>query len=1099
MRPRRIFFGLMIVFGTLPLSGPALGQPAAGGGDPLQKVIKGGVLFDDEDINTVIALIGADAGITITKTTEVKGRVTVNFPDDVTVKTLLETITSSIGAKYIVDQNGVIQILTPQQFEATIKPPELRRKRIQIQNRNATDLLKALEALLTEKGQMTVDPANNTITVYDTLEALDRIQKEIQNLDTPLKTIIFNLRYVSAKEVADTLREILVGEPDIQINERLNQVVLRDTVSNILRAQLYVEQIDKDRELRVYHINFAWENYDQIASLIEKFASENAVIETWEERRLIIVEDIPARQERIEQLVKAIDLPTRQVLIEAEIVRISNSLTFEFGTEFNYASTSLVDATSISPQGMRVGGLPVNNNLTPFARTDSGWEGILSIPEGGPITFFGLKDDQFQFQIRALESKGLAETISSPRVIVRNDQDASLKVGTEEPYATRQRRIGSGNVDDTEYYTQRSREVGTLLEVTPHIMDNGYIDMEVFLEDSDAEQVFLSGSNLDALRVFKRTAETRLVIRDGRTIAIGGLYERDRSDQVNSVPFLSRIPVVGDFLFRSKKKSDIKNKLVLFVTPYIVSLDDPFGKRKDYDLEQFGTQSSIDAAASGVDFFPDERKYEIEAQRLIEGGTAAVQWSRQETEIVSPLQDAQRQPTPDESILDKVLSGGVDIDQDVHSLGALLAKSVGVKIVVDNALQGEVKFSTTRDVTLRNLLDMICLTVGAEYKVRGDTIYLRPAASRPTSRSEPPASGALNKGGAAVDPAAALAQRRIEGGVRFDAVPIEQILTPLSTMIGAPITMSKGVRGKVRARFDGPVTAEEVLHEVCQSVGAQYVVQQDGSIHIQPAPAVTQEERARRRYTLRHQAVDRIAPQIQEILSDTGSRMQIDAARNSFEVYDTPEVHRRIGAALKALDIAGTNLGGAATSATGEISVPSAAPQGMLHGGVDFENIPLEDAVAQLSRRSGIPIRVSREIRKKTVLLGMEGDVEVEEVLRQLASRAGAKMVRNTDGSVDLLSAGEWLNQRAPEHRIRRRIVIQNRPAEEIRAEIVSLLTPETGSVSLDADGNALLLEDTVAVLARVEGRIKELDAAPPSPQEPLARKRVPPAEHPGE
>lgn len=896
------------------------GVLASPGGDPLKKVIKGGVLFENEKIETVISLIGADAEITITKTAGVQGAVTVNFPGDVEVGTLLDTITGSIGARYQVDANGIIKIMTAEEFAALQGPAATKRVRYQIQNRAATDLVKALEPLLTENiGQMTVDPANNTITVLDTLEAHNRIRQEIENLDTPLKTIIFNLRYVSAQEVAETLKTILVGEPDIQVNVRLNQVILRDTITNILRAQQYVEQIDKDRELRIYHINFAWEQFDEIAGLVERFASEDAVIETYEERRLIIVEDIPPRQERIAELIKAIDLPTRQVLIEAEIVRISNNLNFEFGSQFDYANRDIA---------RNIGN--ATGTLSPLD-TASSFDYLLRMPETGNITFFGLHNDKFRFQIRALEGQGLAETISSPRIVVRNDQDASMKVATEEPYASRQTRRSEFGGTGDDFYSQRSREVGSLLEVTPHIMDNGYVDMEIFLEDSDAERVTLEASDLDALRVFKRTAETRLVVRDGRSIAIGGLYERRRTQQRTGLPWLSRIPIIG-LPFRLNTDSDQKQKLVLFVTPRIVSLDDPFGRRHDYDQSQFGAESELLKALP--DYFPEERKYENDPRYLKPGELRTIPWSSEETEMLyAPSVDPDGEPV---DLLRTVIHGGVELNDSVQGVAELLSGGTGVPIKVDPELKGSIVFSAERDITLKEVLDVIGASLGAGYTVREGAIWLAPRGkviSTPTSTP------------AAVEPA------------------------------------------------DKPAAASQAAP--------------------QAAPAA--------------------APQT----SQSG-----------------PPLER------------------------------------IITGGVDFDNVDVRDAVAELARRAGVAISVSRQVKGK-VFWAAAGDVTLGEALDKVAAAVGARRVQTPKGEIELITNREWLRERAPAKLVRREFTIQHLPVETAKAQIEPLLS-EQGTASIDTSGNKLLVEDSVAAMSKISEAVKQLDAAAsPAPEPPRAQKRA--------
>ncbi len=190
---------------------------------------------------------------------------------------------------------------------------------------------------------------------------------------------------------------------------------------------------------------------------------------------------------------------------------------------------------------------------------------------GGVFNLAYLDPQDFSIAINALRQNDQSKTLLSPRVLVVNDEMANIHEGTREPYAVRTR---SNTIEGDDFISQRTQEVGTKLQIEPHISENGYIDVLVEIEDSDTLPP-RNQETADLLRTRETRAETVVTIKSGRTIVIGGLVRKRTSWSRSGVPVLSQVPLLG-LLFRNKSESESYDKLVVFITPHIVSVDDPY-------------------------------------------------------------------------------------------------------------------------------------------------------------------------------------------------------------------------------------------------------------------------------------------------------------------------------------------------------------------------------------------------------------------------------------------------------------------------------------------------------------------------------------------
>lgn len=256
---------------------------------------------------------------------------------------------------------------------------------------------------------------------------------------------------------------------------------------------------------------------------------------------IIIIADEETNSQ-ITDIIDFLDKPVPQVLIKVLFLEVTHSDDSDLGIEALYRFDSSSDGT-------------FDTALTDF--------GIAAATGGGIVN---IVEDDFEITARALEQNAKLEVLSRPSILTRNNETANIIVGNEIPFITNSRVTEDGQTLNTVQYD----DIGIILEVTPRITTDRLVELTVYPEISTltGETVQIS-ANVDASVIAKRSAETRVVVADGKSIVIGGLMEDNYTENVRKVPILGDIPLLG-LLFRRTIKSKVKTELLIFLTPYVV-------------------------------------------------------------------------------------------------------------------------------------------------------------------------------------------------------------------------------------------------------------------------------------------------------------------------------------------------------------------------------------------------------------------------------------------------------------------------------------------------------------------------------------------------
>jgi type IV pilus assembly protein PilQ len=276
----------------------------------------------------------------------------------------------------------------------------------------------------------------------------------------------------------------------------------------------------------------------------------------------LLVIDIPKKVQEIKELLQVLDRPVDQVLIEARIVIADENFAKELGARFGIGarqtnnSNVVVIGSSIADRNNLVSG---TGNLTPSVNLPATDENAASL--GFRIAAGSFSIDA---ELSALEKNGRGEIVSNPRVITSNQKEAIIRQGQEIGYKTTNASAAGGGQQVTVAFKEALLE----MKVTPTITQDGRVYLNVAVKKDDLRELLRAGDDLIP-QIDRREVNTAVLVENGQTVVIGGVYEFKSRDDVQKVPFLGDIPFINNF-FRNKNKTNNKAELLIFITPRVL-------------------------------------------------------------------------------------------------------------------------------------------------------------------------------------------------------------------------------------------------------------------------------------------------------------------------------------------------------------------------------------------------------------------------------------------------------------------------------------------------------------------------------------------------
>jgi general secretion pathway protein D len=321
---------------------------------------------------------------------------------------------------------------------------------------------------------------------------------------------------------------------------------------------------------------------------------------------------ITAKQDEFKALksvIKELDQPRAQVYVEAAIMEVSADTSLNVGINWQGAG-------ELGSEGIALGS--IGSGAVPSKKNISGENGIASNIAGSSGASLGILSFPFQFGdntfynlssfIQASQNDNKVNIISTPQLLTMENEQAKVVVAENRPFIT-SREISTDT--DREFSNIEYKDVGVTLKVTPQINEKGSVKMDIFQEVSRVERRLLDEIGAKTPVTSKRTAETRVEVRDGQTAVIAGLIEEKSTQTDSAVPWLSQIPGLG-WLFKQRTRSESKKNLMVFLTPNVVRSEQDMqhiwsDKKKRMSRLSYGVKGKVEPMSGPFQVFDPVR------------------------------------------------------------------------------------------------------------------------------------------------------------------------------------------------------------------------------------------------------------------------------------------------------------------------------------------------------------------------------------------------------------------------------------------------------------------------------------------------------------
>jgi type IV pilus assembly protein PilQ len=408
----------------------------------------------------------------------------------------------------------------------------------------------------------------------------ERLSLNFQNVDVrSLLQVIAdftNLNIITSDSVGGTITLRLKDVPwdqaldiilqskglDMRKNGNVLLVAPRDEIATKEKLELESRNQIQDLEpLRSEAFVVNYQKADEVRRLLvdgqQRLLSKRGTVAVDPRTNQLFVQDTPLKLEEVRRLLQRIDIAVPQVLIEARIVEADDKFARSLGVKFGYGRVT--NEAAVGAQNSS----PILPGTPPVRVLDSNNVNLPAIGFGGfnpgsfALTLFNSSLTRLlNLELTALESDGQGKVISSPRVVTADKVKATIEQGTEIPY---QQATSSGAT------SVAFRKAVLKLEVTPQITPEGAIFMDVKVNKDTPGQPTTAGPAIDTKNV-----QTQVLVENGGTVVLGGIYEQNTRTSVTKVPFFGDLPVVG-YLFKTTNKINDRTELLIFITPRIVS------------------------------------------------------------------------------------------------------------------------------------------------------------------------------------------------------------------------------------------------------------------------------------------------------------------------------------------------------------------------------------------------------------------------------------------------------------------------------------------------------------------------------------------------
>jgi len=478
--------------------------------DSLEDRMARKITLDVRDMNIVdvIKFLAQKGEFNVIISPAVEGHTTVLL-HDVAIKDALDIVVISSKLAYHTDDD-IIQVMSASEYEAMYGKQFSDKTEVSIvhlQYAKPSYVLAALDNMRSNRGKIIIDEDSGSVVLVDTHQSIVLMKKAIEQIEQPLDSMVFDLKYAKADVVAEKLRSRIdaKGVGTITADERSNEVLVRV---------------------------------------------------------------FPGRREEVEKYIRSLDVPTKEVLIEARVLQVVINPTYDVGMDITAPLTvngkTLFTASSSALDESALNTAAANNTATDNLSNTF-----------GRIAVGNFNANQVTSAIRALQQVSDTKILSTPQILVTNNEEAKIHVGDTVPYV-----VATTNGTGTNAITSddvRFVDVGLKLSVTPTINDDGMVTMKLTPEISEVVATIKSAEGSTIPQVNKTEIETSVMVKDGQTIVMAGLRNQDKVHTKKGIPGLMDIPFIGGAFTRTNDTLT-NTEIVILITPHIVHGGDDYAK-----------------------------------------------------------------------------------------------------------------------------------------------------------------------------------------------------------------------------------------------------------------------------------------------------------------------------------------------------------------------------------------------------------------------------------------------------------------------------------------------------------------------------------------
>jgi len=488
----------------------------------------------------------------------------------------------------------------------------------------ASQLVPILRPLVPQQGHLAAYNPTNTLIITDHAANIKRLSQIIRSIDRPEsdELEIIPLKHASAQELVRILNSLhssaggaktpQTKKVKLAADDRTNSILMSGERSTRLKIRATIAHLDTPLEDGDGNTHVIYLKYAKAADIVKiltgvqkgqtkktkklpkaSASKTDTNIQADEATNAIIITAGPDIVRRMKSIIRQLDIRRAQVLIESIIAEISNNKAKERSAQFVLGGK----------KGADQGAVPVG--IANFG----GGNGILGLLGANPASAIGDgmtigvgSDDgtRFAFLLKALNGDSATNILSTPSIVTLDNQEAKIVVGQNVPFITGSATT-AGNGTTNPFQTIQRQDVGITLKVTPQINDGDTIKLDI---DQEISSISASTSASDII-TNKRTLTTSVLVEDGEILVLGGLIDDTMRDQVQKVPILGDLPLLG-WLFRSHSTTKEKQNLMIFMRPKILR-DKAAALYHTNEKYNFLRAQQIEAGESGFGLLGDEK------------------------------------------------------------------------------------------------------------------------------------------------------------------------------------------------------------------------------------------------------------------------------------------------------------------------------------------------------------------------------------------------------------------------------------------------------------------------------------------------------------